>query len=163
LARLYDESSTLLYSLAMRMLGNRADAEEVVCDTYSRIWRESPRFDAGRGSAWTWIVLMCRSRCLDRLRSGTRQRTAEVTLPDADLEALPDAGWPSELEVTRHTVRQAMGVLDPEQVNLLRLAFFSGMTHSEISAHLRLPLGTVKTRIRTAMERLRHLLEGSPS
>jgi RNA polymerase sigma-70 factor (ECF subfamily) len=159
LTRLYDESSGVLYGLALRMTGNAADAEEVVCDVFCQIWRNAAAFDTRRGNAWAWIIMLCRSRCIDRIRSGSGRRTAEVALAQQDLQSLPDPASPAHLALTREAVRQAMEVLDPGQSTLLRLAFFSGLTHTEIAEELQLPLGTVKSRIRAAVERLRHLLE----
>jgi RNA polymerase sigma-70 factor (ECF subfamily) len=162
LAQLYDESSALVYSLALRMLASRADAEEVVCDVYAQIWRDARAYDAGRGGTWSWIAMLCRSRCLDRMRSRSARITAEIPLAAADLEALPDSLWPEELQVRREAVRKAMEALEPEQRELVRLAYFSGLTHTELAEELHLPLGTIKGRIRTAIQKMRHLLEDSP-
>lgn len=158
LGQLYDESSSWVYSLALRMLGNQADAEEIVCDVYSQIWRKARTFDARRAGTCAWIVMLCRSRCIDRMRAGGARRTAEVALPQADLQALADPSWPADLQATRTAVREAMQTLHADQSELLRLAFFSGLTHTEIADALHLPLGTVKGRIRSAIEQLRHLL-----
>jgi RNA polymerase sigma-70 factor (ECF subfamily) len=163
LAQLYDQTSRWTYNLALRMTGNPADAEEVVCDVYSQIWRTASAFDSKRGSVWAWIIMLCRSRCIDKIRSGSRRRTAEMALPPPELQALPDPSWPEEMALTREAVRKALRALDPGESGLLRLAFFSGLTHTEIAEQLHMPLGTVKSRIRSAIEKLRHLLtEFSP-
>jgi RNA polymerase sigma-70 factor (ECF subfamily) len=160
LAQLYDESSSWLYSLALRMLSSPADAEEVVCDVYSHIWRNAGSFDPSRGSVLSWISMLCRSRCLDRMRSRSMRRQTEIAVETTDLEALADPVWPGELQVRREAVRQAMEALEPDQRELLRLAFFSGLTHTELADQLHLPLGTIKGRIRSAILKMRHLLEG---
>jgi RNA polymerase sigma-70 factor, ECF subfamily len=163
LAQLYDESSASVYSLALRMLASPADAEEITCDVYSHIWRNAAGFDARRGNPWSWMAMLCRSRCIDRMRSRSTRRTAEVPLSPADLEGLPDPLWPAEVQIRREAVREALEGLEPNDQNLLRLAFFSGLTHSELSEQLHLPLGTIKSRIRLSIQKMRHLLEGLPA
>jgi RNA polymerase sigma-70 factor (ECF subfamily) len=86
--------------------------------------------------------------------------TAEIPLAGTDLEALPDPKWPEELQIQREVVRRAMDALEPAQRELLRLTYFSGLTNTELAEQLQLPLGTVKGRIRTAIQKMRHLLEG---
>jgi RNA polymerase sigma-70 factor (ECF subfamily) len=144
------------------MLGNAADAEETVSDVFCQIWRSAPAWDAQRGSPEAWLIMLCRSRCIDRIRSRTSRSAFEVPLGAGD----PPGAFASEAiaaSVDRATIRQALQALDKAQQELLSLAFFSGLTHTEIAARLNVPLGTVKGRIRTALGRLRKSLEGLAS
>lgn len=160
-AGLYDESSGLVHSVALRILGNAADAEEVTLEVYTHVWRSAGDFDAGRGSVCGWLAMLARSRAIDRLRSGATRRASERELPEAfaivDPGILPDeAGSASE---RRRFIQAALGSLSAEQRQAIELAYFSGLSHSELAAKLGQPLGTVKTRIRLAMMKLRELLE----
>ncbi|MEK7408983.1 MAG: sigma-70 family RNA polymerase sigma factor [Acidobacteriota bacterium] len=161
LASLYDESSHIVYSLALRILGNAADAEEVTLDVYTQVWRSAGKFDSQRAAAATWLVMLARSRAIDRLRSCAARRTSEEPLPPwaefADTAERPDeAGAASQ---QRRFIRAALESLSRDQREAIELAYFSGFSHSEIAARLGQPLGTVKTRIRLGMIRLRELLE----
>lgn len=160
LAKLYDGTSQLVYSLAVRILGNQSDAEEVTLDVYSQVWRNSRNFDPRRGSATAWLVMLARSRAIDRLRceAGHRKR-------DEPLEGVPEVPastlspeQAAALGQQRRLVRAALAKLSPEQREAIELAFFSGFSHSEVAARTGQPLGTVKTRIRLAMMTLRELL-----
>jgi RNA polymerase sigma-70 factor, ECF subfamily len=161
LAALYDESSQLAYTVAMRILQDDADASEVVLDVYKQVWDAAGRFDEQRGSAAAWIILLARSRATDRRRFRTaRMRTA------AKVEQLDDVvspqPTPESLAMTSQSGRSVMRALaevPPEQRQALELAYFAGLSHSEIADRLGQPLGTVKTRIRLAVGRLRELLK----
>ena len=161
LGELYDESSQLTYTIAMRILQDEADAAEVVLDVYKQVWDRAARFDEQRGSAAAWIVILARSRAMDRRRSRTaRMRTA------ATLEELPDVisteASPESLAIASQSSRsmmRALAAVPTEQRQALELAFFAGLSHSEIAEQLGEPLGTVKTRIRLAVGRLRELLK----
>ncbi|MFL6446262.1 MAG: sigma-70 family RNA polymerase sigma factor [Bryobacteraceae bacterium] len=162
LAKLYDATSRPLYSLALRVLGNAADAEEVLLDVYQQIWRSAKSFNPARGSVWNWLVLLTRSRALDRLRKTASTRQHELpALPEqspvASSDPLPEQT--SMLAQEQTTVREAIRTLPPEQREALELAFFTGLTHNEIAVRLGLPLGTIKTRIRSAMDKLRAALQ----
>lgn len=155
LARLYDESSPVLFSLAVRMLADRADAEEVVLDVYAQVWRSAGTFDPARAGAAGWLILLCRSRCIDRLRSRAgRERPGAV--PDSAGES---GAVTSFFSADRVLVRRALAGLSQEHREILELAYFMGYTHPELAERLSLPLGTVKTRIRTALLRMRDLLQ----
>jgi RNA polymerase sigma-70 factor, ECF subfamily len=161
LASLYDESCSLVYSLALRILGNPADAEEVTLDVYSQVWRDARKFDRQRGTAGAWLATLSRSRAIDRVRSGTTRRTREEQF--RPLTDFPDpAARPDEagaLEQQRRLIQAALDALAPEQREAIELAYFSGFSHSELAARLGQPLGTVKTRIRLGMMKLRELLQ----
>ena len=161
LAALYDESSQLAYSIAMRVLQDEADASEVVLDVYKEVWDGAARFDEQRGSAAAWLVILARSRAIDRRRFRTAQmRTSasveqlrEVTCSRPNPESVAIAGQ------KRQAVMRALEAVPWEQRQALELSFFSGLTHPEIADELGEPLGTVKTRIRLAVARLRELLK----
>jgi RNA polymerase sigma-70 factor (ECF subfamily) len=163
LAVLYDESSHLAYTIAMRVLEDEADASEVVMDVYKQVWDTAARFDEARGSAAAWIVVLARSRAMDKRRYRTaRMRTS------AQVEELPDVissqPSPEHLAISsqsNRSVTRALAALSPEQRQVLELSFFAGLSHSEIAEQLGAPLGTVKSRIRNAVGRLRELLENS--
>ncbi len=163
LAELYDRFAPILLALARRILGNHADAEEVLQEVFIQVWNRGERYDPARSSVSTWLVLIGRSRAIDRLRG---RRVVERTR-DAVTEAAPAAGAlhtsPEALENVwnqeRHErVRRELAVLPPEQREVLEMAFYGGLTQSEIAAKAGLPLGTVKTRTLLAMKKLRHAL-----
>jgi RNA polymerase sigma-70 factor (ECF subfamily) len=154
LGSLYDESKSLVYGIALRILGQPADAEEVTLDVYTQVWRSAADFDESRGAPTSWLALMTRSRAIDRVRS----RTARARLEEP-MAAFPEPPSPSgPPDPGGQAVRQAMRALTPEHRQLLDLAFFSGFTHSELAKKLNLPLGTVKTRLRAAMHKLKEEL-----
>jgi RNA polymerase sigma-70 factor (ECF subfamily) len=158
LACLYDASSPMLYTLAFRILGNAADAEEVLLDVFEQVWRTAGSFDPARGGVWRWLVLLTRSRALDRLRSMANKRLHEHPTLSEQIEISSSEPLPEEtvvLSQQQHLIRQALSTLPPEQRKVLELAYFSGMTHTEIATLLGIPLGTIKTRIRMAMDKLR--------
>jgi RNA polymerase sigma-70 factor (ECF subfamily) len=167
LARLYQESGKLVHGLALRILRNPADAEEVVLDVFIQVWRTAARFDPCRGSAMTWLVMMTRSRALDRLRS--RELRSRREEPLGELATDPRAAAPEEMTAReeRRRVRAALAAIPPEQRELVELAFFSGFSHREVAARMGQPLGTVKSRIRSGMRRLHELLiagvDGAPA
>jgi RNA polymerase sigma-70 factor (ECF subfamily) len=160
LAQLYDRTAFLVYGLALRVLGNPEDAEEVTLDVYSQVWRSARGFEESRGSATSWLVMIARSRAIDRLRRRMDQRQREGTMEDLgnapDSAATPDQA--SERNQRRALVQAALGQLPDEQRELIELAFFLGCSHSEIAGRTGIPLGTVKTRLRLGMIKLREQL-----
>jgi RNA polymerase sigma-70 factor, ECF subfamily len=158
LGRLYDASAPRLYTLAFRVLGNAADAEEVLLDVFEQVWRTAGSFDSARGGVWRWLALLTRSRALDRLRSMASKRLHEYPTFPEQIEISSPEPLPEEtivLSQQQRLIRQALATLPPEQSKVLELAYFSGMTHTEIATVLGIPLGTIKTRIRMAMDKLR--------
>jgi RNA polymerase sigma-70 factor (ECF subfamily) len=158
LSELYDRFAPTLYSIALRLTGEQADAEEVVLDTFSQAWREADRFRQERGSVIAWLTMICRSRALDLLRAGRRRaRLADQVRAGASSTA--DSAESNVLQTERcQMVAEALsGLPDPQQV-ALRLAYFEGLSQSEIAERLGEPLGTVKTRVRAAMQKLREVL-----
>lgn len=165
LAELYDRYSESMYSLALALLGELADAEEVVADAFLRLWRASD-YDAQRGSVGAYLAVVTRSNALDLLRRKRRRGRAEEARAAIDPEGLvlpvADPGDDPEesLEVSRKRarVREALGALSEKQRTVIGLAYFGGYTHSEIAERLSEPLGTVKSRLRDGMKKLRDVL-----
>ena len=161
-SQLYDHSSTLLYTLAFRILGNHEEADDLLQDVYLEVWRKVVRYDVGRGTPIAWLITLTRSRAIDRLRSrNARGHNATVGL-DTTASRVADLG-PSPFETQadqelRMAVGNAMTILPPAQQQALELAYYEGLTHSEIAARLNQPLGTVKTRIKLGMSKLRDSL-----
>lgn len=159
-ASLYDETSSLVYSLAMRMLANVEDAEEVTLDVYNQAWRIAANFDATRGTVTAWLMTMARTRSLDKLRArASRQKNIDAMPAHFDA---PSSGVNPEDQSAaaeqRRIVISALGQLPEDQRKALELAYFHGLSHSELAESLGEPLGTVKTRIRLGMLKLRELL-----
>jgi RNA polymerase sigma-70 factor (ECF subfamily) len=154
LASLYDEAGAVLYSLALRILGNAADAEEVLLEVFEQVWRSARSFDPTRSGARRWLTVLAHSRAIDRLRaSETKRRVEERGALSGSQEP-----WPEEASMLRQQqlrIRASLDGLPREQREALELAYFSGLTHAEIAATLRAPLGTIKTRIRMGMDKLR--------
>ncbi len=160
LAQLYDETSSSLYGLAIRVLNDSADAEEVVLDVYKQVWKSNYTFDSARGSVWGWLAVLARSRAIDRLRSTGPRRTRELQIEDS-WEAQSNAPAPESQSIfgqERRLVREALASLAPEQREAIELSFFRGLTHVEVAAAMDVPLGTIKTRIRIGIRKLRGLL-----
>lgn len=158
---LYDESSPLVYGLALRIVRDAADAEEISIDVYTQVWRTAPRFQADRGTVTAWLVMLTRSRAIDRLRTRKavkRLETHRVQLRDDTISPPPDE-WTELFRTESERIKAALEALPDEQRELVDLAFFCGYSHGELSSHLGLPLGTVKTRLRIAILKLRQLLQ----
>jgi RNA polymerase sigma-70 factor (ECF subfamily) len=158
LGDLYDRTSRIVYSLAMRILSDAADAEEVVCDVYAQVWRNAVAYDKSRGSLPGWLLLLTRSRALDRLRArgARRQEVAlEMSASHPSRENTEETAAASE---RLRQVQEALGELAEDQCRLIQLAFFQGLSHTELARAVGLPLGTVKTRIRMGMMKLRSRL-----
>lgn len=157
LARLYDRYGTAVYHLALRITRDPGTAEEISLDVFLQVWRQAARYDAAHGTLSSWLFTIARTRAIDALRAaGAAKRTqAEGVTP------VPDTQRPEELTESaerRRLVRAAMADLTPVQRTALELAFYEGLSHSQIAARLGEPLGTVKTRIRQAMLVMRRAL-----
>lgn len=164
LGELYDHLSRVLYSTARQVLGNAAEAQDVVHDVFLALWENSAVFDSSRGSAFSWAVTLTRNRSIDRLRARqNRDRLLGKAVPD-DLGYGSNPGflgaddW-AELGDRAQAVRSAIDTLPAEQKGALELAFFSGLTQTEIAERLGEPLGTIKARIRRGLGKLHDLLE----
>jgi RNA polymerase sigma-70 factor (ECF subfamily) len=159
LTALYDLTSRQLYGLLLRIVGNAATAEEVLFDVYTQAWRQAARYDRQRGTPLAWLITMARSRALDRLRAGGYDESHAAPLEQAYGHArAADAEQDAIAAEMRRTVRAALDTLPPEQRAVIELAYYGGLSHSEIAGRLGQPLGTVKTRARRAMIKLRDVL-----
>ena len=158
LARLYDQYRVILFGLLIRILNSREEAEDVLQEVFLQVWKRAKDFDQQRGRPFTWLVTLARSRAIDRIRQlGARQRLADSAAqntPDEASDAVTDTLHSEQREI----VAQALATLPEEQRHTLNLAYFEGLTQSEIAQKLGTPLGTVKTRMRTGMIKLRELL-----
>lgn len=160
LAQLYDRYRVILFGLLMRILNNREEAEDVLQETFLQVWRKAADFDETRGRPFTWLVTLGRSRGIDRLRTlAARERVAEAGARDV-VEEISDAASDAFRSEQSGLVSNALAQLPEEQQRPLMLAYFDGLTQSEISMRLGAPLGTVKTRMRTGLIKLRELLAG---
>jgi RNA polymerase sigma-70 factor, ECF subfamily len=158
-AALYDATARLVYTVCLRILRSPEDAEEAAHETYVRAWRLAGRFDPTRGSATAWLIILARSGSIDRLRQ--RSLRAGAALHELPYEPTDPAAGPDEtaaVALRAARVRAALATLSPAHREVLELAFFGHMTHTELATHLRMPLGTVKTRIRAGLARLREVL-----
>jgi len=160
LAQLYDSYRVILFGLLVRILNSREEAEDVLQEVFLQVWRRARDFDETRGKPFTWLVTLARSRAIDRLRSlGARDRVAQASVREA-AEEVSDAARDTFRSEQRALVTSALSQLPEEQKRPLVLAYFDGLTQSEIAAKLGAPLGTVKTRMRAGMIKLRELLTG---
>ncbi len=160
LADLYDRHAPMLLALATRIVGNQAEGEDVVQETLLQVWHKAKLYDPTRSSVSTWLVLLARSRAIDRLRS---RRVAERTAQSAHAENARAYTSPKGAEDVlsrerRERVRRELDALPAEQRQVLEMAFFEGLTQSEIAERTEIPLGTVKTRTLLAMKKLRAAL-----
>lgn len=160
LERFYDLTSRRVYALALRVVRNSQTAEEVTEDVFFQVWREAGRYDLSRGAPMAWLFTICRSRALDALR---RVDDAELYSDPMELEARigSDDNDPSGLLETMEragAVHTALSRLSPQARQLVSLAFFRGLSHSEIAANCDMPLGTVKTTINRACDKMRSYL-----
>jgi RNA polymerase sigma-70 factor (ECF subfamily) len=158
-ARFYDLYASLVHTFALRILRERSEAEEVVQDVFVQVWRQAAGYSRNRGTPEAWLITLARSRGIDKLRS--RRRRDEMVRPADDPDRVPEpvalesASGPAE---ARATLGGALGDLPAAQRSVLELAYFDGLTQTEIAARLGEPLGTVKTRMRSGLERLRGII-----
>lgn len=162
LGELYDRHGRVMYALARAILGERADADEVVVDTFGQAWRGAAQFDPERGSVGAWLATIARTRALDLVRArGRRSRALERAASLSDSGVPEPADRDAERAEARRLVTGALAGLPEPQRRAIELAYFGGLSQSEIAATLGEPLGTVKTRIRSGMTKLRELLGGA--
>jgi RNA polymerase sigma-70 factor (ECF subfamily) len=163
LGELYDRYGRLVFSLALNSVGNPAAAEEITQDVFLRVWQHARQYRAGRAKVSTWLTSITRHRAIDQLRRrGSRPEQHSVAWAEVVPDAEPTINGPEQaaaLAMERERVRAAIARLSEEQKQVLALAYFQGLTHSQIAGALVLPLGTVKTRIRLGMQKLREMLK----
>lgn len=163
---LYDRYGDLVYSVSLRILGDAHMAEDVTQDVFTRVWHQPQQFDVQRGKFTTWLLSIARNRSIDHRRSQARRHRHEALSPiDAEDDVFAssderdDPALATVLQDERAAVRRAMDVLPQEQRLAIALAYFDGLTQQEIANKLGQPLGTVKTRIRLGMQKMRAALQ----
>jgi RNA polymerase sigma-70 factor (ECF subfamily) len=161
LGALYDLAGGAVHGVCRRILRDPSDAEEASMDVFLQVWQKASRFDPERGDALTWLLTLARSRAIDRLRARGAARRHETELDERHDAPSSEPGpeTRSSLAERAALVRGALSELPEEQREVLELAYFEGLTHSEIAERLAQPLGTAKSRIRLALQRLRRTLE----
>lgn len=155
---LYERTHRLVFTLILRITANRETAEELTVDVFHDVWRRAARYDAANGTVLGWIMNQARSRAIDRLRFEGRKkrRNGDDVRPLADAAA--DPGDVLELREQGRSLRAALAVLTPDERRAIETTFFAGLTHAEAAARLNQPLGTIKTRIRSGLHKLRRAL-----
>jgi RNA polymerase sigma-70 factor, ECF subfamily len=154
---LYDRHGRLLYGLILRVLRDRGEAEEVLQEVFVQVWMRAETYNVALGSPAAWLVRIARNRAIDRLRANSvRTRTVEATPQPPPVES-PEAR--AAMNEQQRAVARALDALPPEQRQLIECAYFQGLTQSELAERFGLPLGTVKTRVRTGMMTLKRELQ----
>jgi RNA polymerase sigma-70 factor (ECF subfamily) len=161
LAQLYNRYARVIYAVAFKSLGSVEESEEIVLDVFSQVWRTAEHYDVTKGRVDTWLFMMTRSRVLDRLRSLQRTTKTQNASVKAEIQSIKVSVDPVEDVLTRERRTQvlaALSQLPDEQRLVIELAYYQGLTHSEIASQTGLSLGTVKTRIRLGLNKLRAAL-----
>ncbi|HEY7534585.1 MAG TPA: sigma-70 family RNA polymerase sigma factor [Thermodesulfobacteriota bacterium] len=158
LSELYDSTSRFVYGLAFHILADVAEAEEVTIDVYMQVWKKAVEYDPKRSKPIAWLFMLTRSRAIDRLRSSSKRTKLEDSL-DTDIPNSDTDPEEATLVVERsNQIRNALSKLTPQQRKAIELAYFNGLSQSEIAARLNQPIGTVKSWMRLGMLKLRELL-----
>jgi len=151
MAHLYDKYSSIVYSVALRVLADTGAAEDVLQEVFMQLWRNPGAFDASRGNIAPWLAVIARNRAIDSLR----RRQPETDIEDVIVSVEPDMAGDAERSRAMEKVRSALGSMPAPQRSALEMAYFEGLTHTEIAEKTGEPLGTVKTRIRAGLMALR--------
>jgi RNA polymerase sigma-70 factor (ECF subfamily) len=158
-SQFYDRYSPIVYSLALRMLRVQSDAEDLLQEVFLQVWRQATAYSAERGSPEAWLINIARSRAIDKLRSiRRRERSFVLTDDPAAAESTDNVESSAGESETRLAMNSALANLPQAQRRVLELAYFDGLSQTEIAARLAEPLGTIKTRMRSAILRLRGML-----
>ena len=155
---LYERAHRIVFTLTMRITANRETAEELTIDVFHDVWRRASGYDPANGTVLGWVMNQARSRAIDRLRFENRKKRN----PDGDMQPLAEVAADQhdvlELREQRESLCAALAVLTPDERRAIETTFFAGLTHAEAAARLNQPLGTIKTRIRSALHKLRDVL-----
>jgi len=154
----YRRTSVKLFGVCLRILPIRHEAEEALQDAYLSVWQRAAAFDAARGSAMTWLITLARNRAIDRLRANGKIVAAPIELIDELPDAAPSALGQLEMSEDEARLSHCLGTLPAGDAGLIRTAFFTGSTYADLAARADAPLGTVKSRIRRALLKLRACL-----
>jgi len=160
LGTLYQVHAPALLGLARRMLRSEAEAEDLLHDVFVEAWRHAARFDAHRGSARAWLMVRCRARALDRLRSPRMQRRTDLC--DLERARLPSPQLSADRQSDAHRAMAGLSTLKPAHREIIELAYTGGLSSSEIAARLKIPIGTVKSRTAAALRTLRTTMQAEP-
>jgi RNA polymerase sigma-70 factor, ECF subfamily len=157
---LYERAYRMVFTLTMRITANRETAEELTIDVFHDVWRRASRYDATNGTVLGWIMNQARSRAIDRLRFESRKKRihGRDEQPRGEVAATADPRDVLELREQSESLRAALAALTPDERQAIEMTFFAGLTHAEAAARLNQPLGTIKTRIRSGLHKLRHTL-----
>jgi len=155
IAELYDRYSALVYSVALRVLGDTGAAEDILQEVFMQLWRNPGLFDSSRGNLAPWLAVIARNRAIDALR----KRRPESDIADVVVSVEPDMAGDAERSIAMTKVRGVLAGMSVAQRSALEMAYFEGLSHSEISAKTGEPLGTIKTRIRAGLLALRKAFE----
>jgi RNA polymerase sigma-70 factor (ECF subfamily) len=155
MATLYDRYSSIVYAVGLRVLGDTGAAEDLLQDVFMQLWRNPGLFDAKRGNLGAWLAVISRNRAIDSLR----KRRPETDIDDVIVSVEPDMAGNAERSRAMEKVRGTLGGMSPGQRSALEMAYFEGLTHTEIAARTGEPLGTIKTRIRAGLTALRKAFE----
>ena len=148
---LYDRYSSIVYAVALRVLGDTGAAEDVLQEVFLQLWRNPGAFDSSRGNLGAWLAVIARNRAIDWLR----KRRPETDIADVVVSVEPDMARDAERARAMEKVRGALGIMPEAQRSAIEMAYFEGLTHVEIAAKTGEPLGTIKTRIRSGLLALR--------
>jgi RNA polymerase sigma-70 factor (ECF subfamily) len=159
LRALYERTNRLVFTLTMRITNDRQTAEEVTLDVFHEVWQRAPKYDPADGSVVGWIMNQARSRAIDRLRFEKRKKRASPSEDDS-IASSAASGSDEVIDLVQqaHMLRDRLSLLTPDERNAIETAYFMELTHSEVAARLNQPLGTVKTRIRSGLDKLRRAL-----
>lgn len=158
-AELYKRTSSKLFGVCMRMLRDRGEAEEVLQETYTTVWRRAGSFDASRASAITWLVTLSRNKAIDRLRQHREELLDDPSRLDEAVDEQPTPAVGAETSQEYQRLQQCLDELEPQQQSSVREAFFTGATYNELATRCKVPLGTMKSWIRRSLMQLRTCLD----
>lgn len=158
LHELYERAHRIVFTLVMRITANRETAEELTIDVFHDVWRRASHYDAANGTVLGWIMNQARSRAIDRLRFESRKKRSHDGDAQLLAEVAADPRDVLELREQEELLRAALAALTPDERQAIETTFFAGLTHAEAAARLNQPLGTIKTRIRSALHKLRQAL-----
>ena len=158
-AELYHHTSSKLFSVCLRMLRDRSEAEEVLQETYTAVWRGAAGFDAAKASAITWLITLSRNKSIDRLRQRREVLLDDPSILDATLDERPAPAAHAEADQEYDRLQKCLDALEPQQRDAVREAFFTGATYNELAARCKVPLGTMKSWIRRSLIQLRTCLD----
>ena len=158
-AELYRRTSSKLFGVCLRMLRDRGEAEEVLQETYTTVWRRAASFDAAKASAITWLVTLSRNKAIDRLRQHREELLNDPSKLDEAVDEQPTPAAGAETSQEYQRLQQCLDELEPQQQSSVREAFFTGATYNELATRCKVPLGTMKSWIRRSLLQLRTCLD----